>query len=270
MAANQKQKINPIWKIASPIPQTVEDNLAEFNPVMRQLLFNRGITTAADAENYLFPKIDYTHNSLLLKDIETAIGRLEYAIQHNQRIAIYGDYDVDGVTATAILSDYLTKHNADVICHIPNRFEEGYGVRSEAIEILKDQEVKLIITVDCGIRSVAEAEYAKSLGIDMIITDHHQPLKELPNVIAIINPKQPNDIYPFKDLAGVGVAYKFIQAYHQLFPLSHAKPEDYLDLVALGTIADMVPLMGENRILARIGLDRLRATHRPGIRALIS
>ncbi|MGB9669350.1 MAG: single-stranded-DNA-specific exonuclease RecJ, partial [Anaerolineales bacterium] len=261
---NHFHPISTIWKVAPAIPREIEARLSDYHPTLRQLLYNRGVTTAAEAERYINPKIDYTHNPLLLKDIETAIERLEYAIQHNQRIAIYGDYDVDGVTATAILSDYLTKHNADVICHIPNRFEEGYGVRSEAIEILKDQEVKLIITVDCGIRSVAEAEYAKSLGIDMIITDHHQPLKELPNVIAIINPKQPNDIYPFKDLAGVGVAYKFIQAYHQLFPLSHAKPEDYLDLVALGTIADMVPLMGENRILARIGLDRLRATHRPG------
>lgn len=268
--ANQNHRISTIWKVASPIPHEIEARLSDYHPILRQLLYNRGITTAVEAQHYVNPKIDYTHNPLLLLNMEAAVERIDFAIRHNERIAIYGDYDVDGVTATTILSDYLRYRTADVIYHIPNRFEEGYGVRSEAIDGLKEQGVKLIITVDCGVRSSVEAEHAKKIGLDMIITDHHQPLNELPQAIAIINPKQPNDPYPFKELAGVGVAYKLIQGFQILKPVHHLNPENYLDLVALGTIADMVPLVDENRTLARNGLDLLRTSQRIGIRALIS
>ncbi len=263
-------QVSPIWKIASTIPSEIDEALSQYHPTLRQLLYNRGITSSADAHRYLNPNLDYTHDPLLLLNIETAIERIEYAIRNRQPIAIYGDYDVDGVTSTTILSDYLKLRGADVMYHIPNRFEEGYGVRSEAIDDLKEQGVKLIITVDCGVRSLIEAEHAKNIGVDMIITDHHQPLNELPDVVAIINPKQPNDPYPFKELAGVGVAYKLIQAYQKLKPEKHIQPEQYLELVALGTIADMVPLVDENRTLARIGLEQLRSSQRPGIRALIA
>ncbi len=270
MTENHYHPVTTIWKVAPTIPPEIEARLSDYHPTIRQLLYNRGITTAAEAERYINPKIDYTHDPLLLLNMEAAVERIEFAIQRHERIAIYGDYDVDGVTATTILSDYLKRRSADVIYHIPNRFEEGYGVRSEAIDGLKEQGVRLIITVDCGVRSSIETEHAKSIGLDMIITDHHQPLNELPDAIAIINPKQPNDPYPFKELAGVGVAYKLIQGYQKLKPIPHLQPEDYLDLLALGTIADMVPLVDENRTLARIGLDKLRSSQRAGIRALIT
>ena len=270
MDACSNHQINSIWEVAPPIPREIDQNLSPFNPVLRQLLFNRGITTSETAQEYLHPNLDKVHDPLTLLNMEFAIDRIDFAITHHEKIAIYGDYDVDGVTATTILLDYLKRRGAEAIYHIPNRFDEGYGVRSEAIDGLKEQEVKLIITVDCGIRSHAEAEHAKRIGLDLIITDHHQPLNELPDSKVIINPKQEKDPYPFKDLAGVGVAFKLIQAYQKIKPQTRINSEDYLELVALGTIADMVPLVDENRTLARVGLEQLRHSQRPGIRALIS
>jgi single-stranded-DNA-specific exonuclease len=201
-------------------------------------------------------------------DLPKAVDRIKFAILHRENIVVYGDYDADGVTATALLGMALKSFGAEVGEYIPNRFDEGYGLNLEAMQLLHEQGTNLIITVDCGIRSWEEADYARSVGMDLIITDHHYPLETLPSTFAIINPKQPGDTYPDKNLAGVGLAYKLVE---QLFQ-SNDSPLDvgeYLDLVALGTVADLVPITGENRSLVRKGLEYIRQPRRQGIMALI-
>jgi single-stranded-DNA-specific exonuclease len=201
-------------------------------------------------------------------DLPKAVDRILNAIQHRENIVVYGDYDADGVTATALLGMALEALGAEVREYIPNRFDEGYGLNLEAMRTLHEQGANLIITVDCGIRSWEEADYSRSIGMDLIITDHHYPLDILPPAFAIINPKQAGDNYPEKNLAGVGLAYKLVELLFQ----SQQNPMDtreYLDLVALGTVADLVPLTGENRSLVRAGLEFIRQPRRQGIMALI-
>lgn len=259
----------PHWEIAPPVPPDIESELKDFSPILRQLLYNRGITTADQAKTYLNPPLSALYNPALLKGMEAAVDRIRFAIDHGERIAIYGDYDVDGVTATAILWDYLNRLGADATYHIPNRFEEGYGVRKDALDFLKNQNVKLIITVDCGVRSIPEAEHARRIGLDMIITDHHQPANELPPAISIIDPKQGGDLYPYKELAGVGLAYKLTESLENNHPSGLYNINAYLDLVALGTIADIAPLHGENRILVSHGIQSMKTLPRRGIASLM-
>ena len=200
-----------------------------------------------------------------------AIERIRQAIRAHESIAIYGDYDVDGVTATALLVQTLTAFGADVRPYIPHRVNEGYGLNIEALDLLKNDGVRLVITVDCGTRSLAEVAYAKAIGLDLIISDHHMPADELPKAYALINPKQPDCPYPFKELAGVGLAFKIAQALLSMdTPQTALHEDDLLDLVALGTVADLAPLLDENRSLVARGLHRLAATTRPGLRALIN
>ncbi len=186
-----------------------------------------------------------------------------------ERIAIYGDYDVDGVTSTALLYLYLSNLGANVFGYIPNRFDEGYGLNNEALSTLKDEGTDLVITVDCGIRSLEEVEHAKNLGMDIIITDHHHPGDKIPNALAVIDPKQPEDSYPEKELAGVGIAYKLASALDQQLENTKSPAENYLDLVALGTVADLAPLVGENRFLVRRGLQQMRQPQRQGLLSLM-
>jgi single-stranded-DNA-specific exonuclease len=208
--------------------------------------------------------------------MQIAVDRIIWGIQKDHPIAIYGDYDVDGVTATALLTHALKQMNANVWSYIPNRFDEGYGLNQDALDNLKDQGAKLVITVDCGIRSPVEVSYAQNLGLDMIVTDHHRPGPELPPAHAIINPRQPDDQYPQKDLVGVSLAYKLVDALYQSRSRISGNfnqqkippnPNDYLDLVALGTVADLAPLIGENRALVRAGINQLRNTNRTGLMA---
>jgi single-stranded-DNA-specific exonuclease len=201
--------------------------------------------------------------------ISATVDRIGRAILHHEPIAIYGDYDADGVTATALLVQALRAFGADVRGYIPNRFDEGYGLNIDALNSLQEQGVHLVITVDCGIRSLPEVAHARHLGVDLIITDHHQPTSELPDAFAIINPKQPSDTYPEKELAGVGLAYKLACALLATFQSANLQAETLLDLVALGTVADLAPLVGENRTLVRAGLERIRQPHRQGLLALI-
>jgi single-stranded-DNA-specific exonuclease len=199
--------------------------------------------------------------------MDKTIERLIFAIDHREPIAIYGDYDVDGVTATALLVQTCKALNADVQGYIPHRFDEGYGLNNDALDTLKAAGVKLVITVDCGIRSPNEALYAQHTGLDLIISDHHQPAPgDLPPALAVINPKQIGDGYPDKNLAGVGIAYKIAEALYSLKPLIDL--ESLLDLVALGTVADLAPLVGENRVLVRRGLKQIRQTGRQGLYSL--
>ena len=197
-----------------------------------------------------------------------AVDRLRAALQAREKIVVYGDYDADGLTGTALMVLYLQKLGAEVVHFIPNRYREGYGLTEEALMGLAAEGARLVVSVDCGARSVREALAARRLGLDLIITDHHAPGPVLPEAVAVVNPKQPGDGYPFDELSGAGLAYKVTQALAKA--LGGPDPESLLDLVAIGTIADLVPLRGENRDLARAGLVRLRSTDRPGLKALMS
>jgi single-stranded-DNA-specific exonuclease len=256
------------WNIPPLISPEADSALSKFPPILRQILFNRGYATDAEARAYLNAKADFSTDPFQMTGMREAINRIQAAIQKHEPIAIYGDYDVDGVTSTALLVETLKFFNADVRGYIPNRFDEGYGLNNEAMDKLKADGVKLVITVDCGIRSPNETAYAKSLGLDLIISDHHHPAEgELPPAFAVINPKQPGDIYPDKDLAGVGIAYKIAEALFIIHPSSFIL-DSLLDLVALGTVADLAPLVGENRILVRRGLRQMKQTTRQGLFSL--
>ncbi|MEJ5225844.1 MAG: DHH family phosphoesterase, partial [Anaerolineales bacterium] len=243
------------WNILPKLTPQAEQALAAFSPLGRQLLFNRGYTTEAEARAFLKAEPTFDTNPFNILGIREAIERIRYAISRQQPIVIYGDYDVDGVTATALMVDTLRVLGADVRGYIPNRFEEGYGLNNDALTNLKDSGVGLVISVDCGIRSPNEAAHARKIGLDLIITDHHHPDSDLPPALAVINPKQPGDPYPDKDLAGVGIAYKLAQALTASLPHNGFDPASLLDLVALGTVADLAPLTGENRMLVRRGLE---------------
>jgi single-stranded-DNA-specific exonuclease len=267
MKSNQGKR----WLVKPLATPEANRGLAEFSPIMRQILFNRGFATEAEARAYLQADTIFDTSPFQLTGILTTVERIQFALEHHEPIAIYGDYDVDGVTATALLVQALQAFGGNVYGKIPNRFEEGYGLNNDALLKIQGEGVKLVITVDCGIRSHDEAAYARLIGLDLIISDHHQPaVGDLPCAIAIVNPKQTGDRYPDKDLAGVGVAYKIVQAL--LKSKDHTpirfQSEDLLDLVALGTVADLAPLTGENRNLVRKGLQKLRETKRQGIFSL--
>ncbi len=231
-------------------------------------MFNRGHATAAAARAFLRAEVNSDTNPMQLLGMETAVARIRRALQDGELIAIYGDYDVDGVTATALLVQTLRSLGGNVKGYIPNRFEEGYGLNPDAFDTLKAEGVGLVISVDCGIRSPAEALHAKTIGLDLIISDHHHPDADLPEALAVINPKRDGDPYPDKDLAGVGVAYKIAEALHRTLQPSSLQLETLFDLVALGTVADLAPLTGENRMLVRKGLLKIRATSRQGLYSL--
>lgn len=262
------------WVVAPPITLQADEALAKFPPILKQILFNRGLATDAEARAFLKAEPNADTDPFQLIGMDATVDRICHALEKDEPIAIYGDYDVDGVTATALLVQALGTLGATVRGYIPNRFDEGYGLNKEALDSLQADGVKLVITVDCGIRSPDEALHARSLGLDLIISDHHHPDGEnLPQAFAVINPKQHGDPYPDKDLAGVGIAYKIIEALIQgrgktkeespVFPLS-----SLLDLVALGTVADLAPLVGENRVLVRKGLRQIRETKRQGLFSL--
>ncbi len=259
------------WNIASLITSQANEALASFSPIMRQVLFNRGYATDADARSYLAGDNNFNSSPFQMKGISKTVNRLRIALDQKESIAVYGDYDVDGVTATALLVEALCALGGNVKPYIPNRFEEGYGLNKDALTNLKRDGVNLVISVDCGIRSPDEAAHARILGLDLIISDHHQPADgDLPAAYSVVNPKQMNDTYPDKDLAGVGVAYKIVQALLESF--GNKSPgfqlDDLLDLVALGTVADLAPLTGENRSLVRKGLKKIRETKRQGLFSL--
>jgi single-stranded-DNA-specific exonuclease len=256
------------WEVAAPLPPEALQELSGYPDILRQILYNRGYRTHEQARAYLEAQPPLGTDPYNLTDLSKAVDRINYAIKQHENIVVYGDYDADGVTATALLGMALHALGAEVIEYIPNRFDEGYGLNLDAIRTLHEQGMKLIITVDCGIRSWEEADYSRAVGMDLIITDHHYPLDVLPNAYAIINPKQSGDDYPEKNLAGVGLAYKLVEA---LFSSQRESPDprEFLDLVALGTVADLVPITGENRSLVRTGLEYIRQPHRQGIMALI-
>ena len=239
----------------------------KISPEISQILKNRGIETEKDSEIFMDPSLDYLRDPFLMKDMEKAVKRIQEAIAKNEKIWIYGDYDVDGVSSTSILCIYFNSINYPVNYYIPNRLEEGYGINEDAIKLINEQGCNVLISVDCGITSVKEVELAKSLGIDVIITDHHECQTEIPNAFAVINPKQEDCNYPFDMLCGCGVAFKIIQA---LTPKEEFKytMNNYLEIATLATICDIVPLVDENRIIVKNGLKLMKEGCNLGLREL--
>ncbi len=241
----------------------------ELHPLVGDLLKGRGLA-GAELDAYLRPDYDqHLHDPFLLTDMKPAVERVLAAITAKQKIIIYGDYDIDGLTASAVMLDALGQLGGQAEAYIPDRFEEGYGLNLEALKKLQTGGADLIISVDCGVTAVVEAEWARANDLDLIITDHHAVPAQIPAALAVINPKRPDDPYPFKELAGVGVAFKLVQALQAKAGKPAAGQEKWLlDLVALGTVCDVVPLVGENRVLAKYGLQVLTKTRRPGLVAL--
>jgi len=266
-----------IWKLPDKDIQTHHDLAREFGlkPIVSRILINRNITDPGDAHHFLYPSLKDLHNPFLMKDIEKGVERLIEAIYKGERIAVYGDYDADGITSIVVLVKFLQDIKQRVTYYIPDRIKEGYGLNKNAIDAIRNDGVSLIITVDCGITDTNEVAYATLQGIDTIILDHHEVPDTLPNAVAAINPNRTDCSYPFKHLAGVGIAFNFLIALRGTLrnmgfwkdkPYPNLK--EYLDLVALGTIGDISPLIDENRIFAKIGLDIINEGRRMGIQAL--
>lgn len=237
--------------------------------VLANLLVQRNITTADRAREFFKPDLSKLHDPFLMKDMDKAVERLEKAISSEEKVLIYGDYDVDGTTAVALMYTFIRNFNPNVEYYIPDRYDEGYGISYKGIDWGHENGYSLIIALDCGIKAVEKIAYAKSLGMDMIICDHHLPDEELPPAVAILDPKRPDCSYPFDDLSGCGVGFKLIQAYAMRKSIPFAWVESFLDLVAVSIAADLVSMTGENRILAYYGLERLNQSPRKGLQSII-
>jgi single-stranded-DNA-specific exonuclease len=266
------------WKIKNTLNKDIENLLSnEFgiHPIISQILANREFMDMEAVRHYLYPSLNDLYNPFLMKDMKAGIARLLKAIYNHEKIVIYGDYDADGITSVAILFKFIKKITSDVTYYIPDRIEEGYGLKNPAIDNFKKNNVELIITVDCGISDHEQIAYARTLGIDTIVLDHHAISGALPPAVANINPNRTDCPFPSKDLAGVGIAYNFLIALRgNLRKAGFWKNKDYpnlkeyLDIVALGTIGDIAPLIDENRIFVKIGLELITEGKRPGIKAL--
>lgn len=239
------------------------------HPLIVSLLVQRGITTPEEAASYFNASLKELHDPFLMKDMDKAVNRLHEAIDKKEKILIYGDYDVDGTTSVALLYNFLERRHSDLGFYLPDRYKEGYGLSMQSIDYAAEQGYHLIITVDCGIKAVKQVQYAKEKGIEVIICDHHLPGNELPGAVAILDPKQSDCPYPYKHLSGCGIAFKFVQAFEQENNIPIEELTTLLDLVVISIASDIVPLTGENRILARHGLKQLNYTHRPGLLALM-
>jgi single-stranded-DNA-specific exonuclease len=260
------------WHVAPPISAKAEQQMGHIPPVLRQILFNRGLIEPADVQAFLEGRYLPSTDPFLLADMDKAVARIQQAIANEEMIVVYGDFDADGVTSTVLLVQALRGlglPRSQVVPYIPDRVDEGYGLNHEALAELKARGARLVVSVDCGIRSVAEVEQAQANGLDMIITDHHSLGQDLPPAQAIINPKRPDSQYPETALAGVGIAFKLAQALRLTLPQqAQFSDEDLLDLVAIGTVSDLAPLKGENRKLVLDGLAVLNQARRPGVAAL--
>ena len=234
------------------------------------LLIQRGIEDFDAAKNFFRPELSDLHDPYLMLGMDKAVNRISTAIANHEKIMVYGDYDVDGTTSVALVFSYLTAYYPDCIYYIPDRYEEGYGISKKGIDYAKEQVISLIIALDCGIKALDNTTYAKEMGIDFIICDHHLPGADLPEAVAILNPKQNNCNYPFKDLCGCGIGFKLIEALTQERGLSFEMILPYIDLVAMAIAADIVPILGENRILTYYGLAQIRKNPREGIKLFVT
>lgn len=242
----------------------------QINKLLATILINRNITQEEEIRLFLEPTRKDFHDPFLITDMKKAVERIIQAIQKQEKITIYGDYDVDGITSITVLKSFLEDRGIEVDSYIPNRLEEGYGLNKEAIGKIVEKGCQLMITVDCGISAVEEIAYANSFGIETIVTDHHEPGNELPQAIAVIDNKRKDSQYPFRELAGVGVVFKLIQAIGITLGLKEEEYLKYLDIVCVGTISDIVPLVNENRVIAKLGLMLIRQTRNIGLRSIIN
>ena len=241
----------------------------QVDSIVATLLLERGIETYDEAKKFFRPSLEHLHNPFLMKDMDKAVARIEKAIANNENILVYGDYDVDGTTAVALMASYLKTRHELVLTYIPNRYDEGYGISYKGINFALENDFTLIIALDCGIKSVDKVAYAKELGIDFIICDHHRPGNEIPDAIAVLDPKQDDCNYPYDELCGCGVGFKLIQALAFNDGKTIEDLVEYLDLVATAIGADIVPITGENRVLTYFGLQVINGNPRPGIRAIL-
>ena len=260
------------WIFSEEVDENAVAELAgeiNVNLTIARILIQRKITDFDQAKDFFRPALDKLHDPFLMKDMDTAMDRMKTAIDQKQKILIYGDYDVDGTTSVALVYGFLKNFINDIAFYIPDRYKEGYGISETGIDWAAEHEISLVITLDCGIKAIEMTEYANVKGIDMIICDHHLPGKELPNAIAVLDPKRADCDYPYKDLSGCGVGFKLLQAFCERFGYDPDLLFDYLDLLAVSIAADIVPITGENRVLAYHGLKKLNENPRLGLEALI-
>ena len=238
--------------------------------VLAELLFQRGVETFEQARGFFRPSLDDLHDPFLMKDMDKAVERLHEAIVKGQKILVYGDYDVDGTTAVALVYSFVRRFTKRVEYYIPDRYDEGYGLSYKGLDWASDNGIDLLITLDCGIKAIEKVEYARSKGIDVIICDHHLPEDELPGAVAVLDPKREDDHYPFDDLCGCGVGFKFVQGYSLKYNIDFETLEPLLDLQVVSIASDLVSMVGENRVLAHFGLKRLNENPRKGLLAMIN
>ena len=261
------------WSL-KPKPQTEKvealQKALQVDVITATLLLQRGIETYEAAKQFFRPSLNDLHDPFLMKDMDKATARIEKAITNNENILVYGDYDVDGTTSVALMSSYLKTVYPNVATYIPDRYDEGYGISYKGIDFANDNDFSLIIALDCGIKAIEKVDYAKNLGIDFIICDHHRPGNEIPQAAAVLDPKREDCEYPYKELCGCGVGFKLIQALASKEGKTTEDLIDYLDLVATAIGADIVPINGENRALAYLGLQVINTNPRPGIKAILN
>lgn len=260
------------WSIKKSGNPVLVDQLASqlnINKILADLLVQRGIATFEEARLFFRPSYNDLHDPFLMKDMDKAISRIEQAIQSKEKILIYGDYDVDGTTSVALVYSFLRSFYPNIDYYLPDRYKEGYGISFAGIEYAAQHNFSLIIALDCGIKEIEKVDVAKTKGIDFIICDHHRPGEIIPRAVAVLDPKRDDCPYPYKELSGCGIGFKLIQAYSQKQQIAFEELEQYLDLVAVSTASDIVPITGENRVLVHFGLKWLNNNPRPGIKAIL-
>ncbi|HCQ12028.1 single-stranded-DNA-specific exonuclease RecJ, partial [Flavobacterium sp.] len=260
------------WTLKSkPEKEQVQklQNELQVDETIATLLIQRGVETYEQARTFFRPSLSDLHNPYLMKDMDKAVSRIEKAIENGENILVFGDYDVDGTTAVSLVSSYLKSFYLNVATYIPDRYDEGYGISYKGIDYADDNGISLIIALDCGIKSIDHVAYANAKNIDFIICDHHRPGEQLPNAVAVLDPKRSDCFYPYDELCGCGVGFKLIQALAENRNQTIDDLIVYLDLVATAIAADIVPMTGENRVLAKFGLEVINSNPRPGIKALI-
>ena len=263
--------MNKKWELNEANDALINKISEEFNvsKLVANIIANKGLTNSDEIEVFLHPRRTDFHDPFMMPDMEKAVDRVVKAIEIHEKVAIYGDYDVDGITSSTVLKRFLAERGLETDVYIPNRLHEGYGLNENAIREIADTKHTLIITVDCGITGNKEIELAKSFGIDTVVTDHHEPTETLPDAIAVVDCKRKDNKYPFNGLAGVGVAFKLTQAISMRLGVREEEYLKYLDLVCVGTISDIVPLVDENRTISKLGLKLVRQTRNIGLKVLL-
>ena len=264
--------MNKKWEYYGKDEQKVEQIQKEFglSRLLSTIIVNKGLENKQEIDAFLNPTRKDFHDPYLMPDMEIAVKRIVQAIKNQEKVIIYGDYDVDGITSITVLKKFLADRGLEVDSYIPNRLDEGYGLNKAAIDKIVSEGYQLMITVDCGISGIEEIDYANSLGLETIVTDHHEPADVLPNALAVVDAKRKDNKYPNNQLAGVGVVFKLTQAISQVYDLEEKEYLKYLDIVCVGTISDIVPLVGENRVIAKLGLKLVEVTKNIGLRALLT